>query len=198
MGINLSSIAIDPKVVEKISGIVVKKGTPIIFSQNPPPGTPIPQGMQVQVVTFQPGDISVGVLDDRAHIAVRDVPYEELIKLYSADDFFGTLKGKDTLPPEKREQFVNEINAKLRGKGLSGEVSINDADAVFDSIKGAGSIGVNRPATVDVGGFGGRVVTRDIGGVTRDIGGVTRDVGGVTRDVGGIGGIGDITGGIGR
>jgi hypothetical protein len=164
MGANLSFLHIDPKVVEKISGIVDRKGVPLIYSQNPPPGTPIPKGMQVQVVTFQPGDVTLGVLDDRAHIALAEVPYEELIKLYATDEFFGSLKGKNVLPPDKKEQFVNEINAKLRGKGIRGEISVNDADLVFDSIKDAGNVGVNRRATVDVTRSSN--LERDVGGIT--------------------------------
>ena len=164
MGINLSSLAIDAKAVEKITGIVGKKGTPIISSQNPPPGTPIPRGMQVQVVTFQPADVTLGVLDDRAHVAIREVPYEEFIKLYATDDFFGTLKGKNTLPPDQKQQFVNEINVKLRGKGLAGEVSLNDADLVFDAIKGAGSVGVNRQAAAAVNVFNANL-ERNAGGI---------------------------------
>jgi len=165
MGINLSSLHIDPKVVEKISGIVGKKGVPIIYSQNPPPGTPIPKGMQVQVVTFQPGDVTLGVLDERAHVALSEVPYEEFIKLYATDDFFASLKGRNTLPPDKKEQFVNEINAKLRGKGIRGEISMNDADVVFESIKGAGNVGVNRRMTADVNVFNANL-ERDVGGIT--------------------------------
>ena len=165
MGINLSSIQIDAKATEKITAIVGKKGVPLIYSQNPPPGTPIPRGMQVQVVTFQPGDVTLGVLDDRAHFALAEVPYEEFIKLYSTDEFFESLKGRSTLPPDKKEQFVNEINVKLRGKGIRGEISMNDADLVFDSIKGAGNVGVNRRSTVGTNVFD---ATREI-----DIGNVT-------------------------
>jgi len=171
-----TTLNIDVKALEKISGIVKTKGTPIIYTQNPPAGTPIPQGMQVQVTTFQPSDVPVRVIYELSPPVVADIALEEIIKLYSEDDFFRDLKGIPTLPTDKREQFVNQVNTKLRGKGLKGEVSLNDATAVFDTINSAGALGINSTFS----------------GVNVNVGGGTGGIGGVNRNVGGVGGTGGL------
>jgi len=133
----------DAAAVEKIDAVVNTKGTPIIYKQNPPAGTPIAQGMQVTVQTVQPKDIKAGDVVQNIPIQVANVPLEDLIELWS-DPFFQSLGDAPSVPDTQKQQFVSEINQKLGDKGLQGTITLNDVDTVFGAIQGTSQIGINR------------------------------------------------------
>jgi hypothetical protein len=141
----------DAAAVEKIDAVVNTKGTPIIYKQNPPAGTPIAQGMQVTVQTVQPKDIKAGDVVQNIPIQVANVSLEDLIELWS-DPFFQSLGDAPSVPDTQKQQFVTEINQKLSDKGLQGTVTLNDVDTVFGAIQGTSQIGINRK-TFNTGAF---------------------------------------------
>ncbi|MGQ0648994.1 MAG: hypothetical protein ACT4P7_15670 [Gemmatimonadaceae bacterium] len=120
----------------------VGKKTPLtVISQTPAPGTPLIEGMTVEVRAVSLGDVPLRILDANAHESIRDVPISEFQKLAEGDDLVLEAGRSGGIPDDKRTDFIRKINTGLTGKGLARDATDADAGNIAKSL---GMIGFRR------------------------------------------------------
>ncbi|MEP7380579.1 MAG: PASTA domain-containing protein [Gemmatimonadota bacterium] len=125
---------------KSISDYVATKTPLTVISQSPAPGTPLIEGMTVEVKATSLNDIPWFVIDTTAPPALRGVPIADVQHLLETNALVLEASRTGDVSEEKRAEFVVAINQSLGGKGLSGEIATSDALAVAKSLKTIGLV----------------------------------------------------------
>ncbi len=123
-----------------ISDYVATKSPLTVISQSPAPGTPLIEGMTVEVKATSLNDIPWVVIDQTAPAAIRGVPIADVQQLLETNALVLEASRTGDVSEEKRAEFVVAINQSLGGKGLSGEIATADALAIAKSLKTIGLV----------------------------------------------------------
>lgn len=129
----LREISIDN--VTKITDFVAVKQPARVVTQTPAPGTPVLEGMTIQVHAISFSDVPLAVLAADAPAAVRNVSLADMDKIVSTDDDLkawvatGTVTGTD---------FVQKFNSALARNGVTGTLSAGEATALVKSLNTLG------------------------------------------------------------
>lgn len=130
---------LSPETLQHISEYAAAKGPLTIISQTPAPGTPIIEGMTVEVKATSFGDIPIRIIDHTAPDFLRNVSIADVQKLIEDDDVVSKAARDGDIAEDQRTIFVNKLNASLMGKGLTREITTSDAINVAKSLTSMGA-----------------------------------------------------------
>ncbi len=117
--------------LERISNFVAAKQPATVIRQTPAAGTPVIEGMTIEVQTVSLSDVPYEVLDPNALGVIRDVPIAQLDKAIAGDDMLkaAVATGNVVDPPVVAERFNNA----LAREGVTRTISANDAIEIVKS-----------------------------------------------------------------
>ncbi len=124
-----------------ITDYVGLKSPLTVISQTPAPGTPLIEGMTVEVKATSLADVPWVVLDPQAPAAIKGVPIADVQQLLEANSLVLEASQTGDVSADKQADFVLAINQSLAGKGLSGQIATTDAVNIAKSLK---TIGLTR------------------------------------------------------
>lgn len=123
-----------PDTTAKVVDFVNKKQPPRVVTQTPGPGTPVLEGMTIEIHTVSDSDVPFGVLDKEIPPLVKNVPVADMVEIIDSDpDFVKAVKAgaADGAVTEK-------FNQKLNQRGVQGGLSVDEANNLMKSLKGLG------------------------------------------------------------
>ncbi len=126
--------------VEKISEFINIKQPPKVISQNPAPGTPVIQGMTIELKTVSFSDVPYGVVDAHAPTAVLNVSMADIQSVVESDALLKNAVKTGTIPAGDTDAVVQKLNTALATKGLSGTLKAGDAAAFVKSVNSVGFV----------------------------------------------------------
>lgn len=121
-----------------ITDFVQLKGPLTVVSQSPAPGTPLIEGMTVEVKATSLNDIPWGVIDTTAPPSIKNVPIADVQSLVEANPLVLAASQTGDVSEANKADFVLAINQSLAGKGLAGQIATSDAVNIAKSLKLAG------------------------------------------------------------
>lgn len=109
-----------------------------VISQTPAPGTPLIEGMTVEVKAVSFNDIPWSVFEPTAPEVIRSVPVAEVAKLVNANAVILAASQTGDVAADKQADFALTLNQSLAGKGLTREVAAADTINIAKSLKSVG------------------------------------------------------------
>ncbi len=137
---SLMRAAISSETAGKISDYVTIKQPPTVVSQNPPAGTPVIQGMTIEVRATSLSDVPWHVIDGGVIQAVKNVPVADIAALVQNDPVLANAAKTGVINEADAAAITAKLNTGLAGSGLSGEMNVTDATNLVKSIGGSGFI----------------------------------------------------------
>jgi len=128
--------------VEKINQYINIKQPPRVITQTPAPGTPVIQGMTIELKTVSFSDVPYSVVDAQAPAAVQKVSMADIEAVVEGDDRLKNAVKTGVIPAADTDAIVQTLNTGLAAKGLSGTLSAGDAAALVKSINNVGFVNV--------------------------------------------------------
>ena len=122
----------------KIEDYARTKTVTRVISQTPAPGTPVLEGMTIQVKTISLSDVPYHVLVPDAPVAIRNTPLADIEKIVQNDDTLRTAVTKGTVTEAERSMIAEKFNSGLAAGGFSGTLSGADAEALVKSVNTLG------------------------------------------------------------
>ena len=113
----------------KINDYVVTKQVARVVSQIPAPGTPVIEGMTIQVKTVSLSDVPFYVLDEDAPVAIRNKSLAEIEQIILADDTLKAAAASGTVSEADRTLVTEKLSS-----GLAATITPDDADAIVKSV----------------------------------------------------------------
>ncbi len=124
--------------LQRVSEFVAAKAPLTIISQTPAPGTPLIEGMTVEVKAISLGHVPMGILDDTTPDFLHNVSVADMQKLIEDDDVVRKAVQDGEVAENQRATFVNKLNTSLMGKGLTREITAGDATNVAKALTSLG------------------------------------------------------------
>ena len=120
----------------KLNDFIGIKQPATVIKQTPAAGTPVLEGMTIEIQTVSLSDVPVFVLDPQAPAAIKNLPIGELAGIFEADDTLINVAhtGQVTDPV----QFAEKLNSGFSGRGMGTTITPNDAAAIAHSVSGLG------------------------------------------------------------
>jgi hypothetical protein len=107
-----------------------------VIKQTPPAGTPVLEGMTIEVQTVSLSDVPVFILDPQAPAAIKNLPVADVSAIFEADDtLIDAAKSGNVTDPII---FAQKLNSGLSGRGITTTISATDAAAIAKSVSGFG------------------------------------------------------------
>ncbi len=116
------------------------KQPPTVIKQTPAPGTPVIQGMTIELQAVSLSDVPFSVVDVQAPVAVKNVSMADLQAVVEADPTLKAAVKNGVIPQTDLQAVVQTLNTGLANKGLSGTISATDASALVQSINNIGFV----------------------------------------------------------
>jgi len=122
----------------KIGDYVAVKQSPTVISQTPAAGTPVIEGMTIEVKTVSFSDVPYYVLDPNAPVAIRNVPIADIQNLVVSDDTLKSAVTSGTVPDTQLNLITEKLNTGFAGSNLTGTISPNDTSVILKSFNNLG------------------------------------------------------------
>ena len=133
-----TAISIDA--AAKISDFVGIKQPPRVVKQTPAAGTPVIQGMTIEVTATSLSDIPIFVVDPDIAIPVKNVPIGDLKELVEKDDLLKNFAKTGIATDADRTIITEKLNRGLINSGLNGSLTGDQATSLMKSIGSTGLI----------------------------------------------------------
>jgi hypothetical protein len=128
------SFTFDPDTTATLVDFVGKKQPPRVVTQTPSPGTPVLEGMTIQIHAVSDSDIPLGVLDVAIPVLVKKISVADLGDIIDSDpDFMRAVVAGSADP-----RVTEKLNAELRLRGVAGALSVEEAGGLMKSLKELG------------------------------------------------------------
>ena len=121
-------------ITAKVVDYVNKKQPPRVVTQTPGPGTPVLEGMTIEIHAVSDSDVPFGVLDKEIPPLVKNVPVADMVEIIDSDPDFMKAVVAGNADPVVTEKFNNQ----LRQRGVTGALSVDEAGVLMKSLKGLG------------------------------------------------------------
>jgi hypothetical protein len=131
--------AIKEETAGKISKFVNTKAVKTVISQNPAAGTPVIQGMTIELTAVSLSDVPWNVVAVDAPVLVRNVPVDDIQTIINSDPVLAAAAKSGTITDNQKAEIAQKVNAGLAQKGVKGELNVDDA---ANLVKSAGSFGL--------------------------------------------------------
>jgi hypothetical protein len=106
-----------------------------VVSQTPAPGTPVLEGMTIEIHAVSDSDVPFSVLDIKAPLLVKNIPLADMEKIIvSDDDLRKAVTAGDVSDPELTAKF----NRALNRNGVNGALSTDETLNLVKSLNGLG------------------------------------------------------------
>lgn len=139
-GINLANAAaIKVDIADKISDYRIVKAPQTVIKQTPAAGTPVVAGMTIEVQATSLSDVPIYVIDPNIVAVAKNVPVADAVTLIQNDDTLRNIAKTGVVNEADRQKVLQTMNAGLAGS-LSGEMSLDDAVGMINSVGNAGLI----------------------------------------------------------
>jgi beta-lactam-binding protein with PASTA domain len=126
--------------VVNISQYINIKQPPTVIKQSPAPGTPVIQGMTIELSAVSLSDVPFAVVDAQAPNAVKNVSMADIQAVVEADSTLKAAVKNGVIPQADLNAIVQSLNTGLANKGLSGTISSADATELVQSINNIGFV----------------------------------------------------------
>jgi hypothetical protein len=125
--------------IAKVTDYIAIKQPARVFKQTPAPGTPVLEGMTIEVQTVSYSDVPYYVLDDDAPVAMRNIPLAEIEKVIINDDYLkaATESGTVTDPAT----YAAKLTTGLAKLGYNTTIPSTDSTKLAQSFKLIGFTG---------------------------------------------------------
>jgi hypothetical protein len=129
------SFAYSGDTTAKVVDYVNKKQPPRVVVQTPAPGTPVLEGMTIEVHAVSDSDVPFGILDAQAPSIVKNVSIADMVEIIGADpDVSQAVVAGNFSDPVVAEKF----NRVLNQHGVTGALSTEEAGNLVKSLNGLG------------------------------------------------------------
>ena len=120
----------------KLNDYIGIKQPATVIKQTPPAGTPVLEGMTIEVQTVSLSDVPVFVLDPQAPAAIKNLALGDIAGIFESDDTLidAARTGNVTDPIV----FAQKLNTGLSGRGIGTTITPTDAAAIAHSVGGFG------------------------------------------------------------
>jgi hypothetical protein len=123
-----------PATTAKVVDFVNKKQPPRVVTQTPGPGTPVLEGMTIEIHAVSDSDVPFGILDKDIPPLVKNVPVADMVEIIDSDPDVMKAVVAGTADPVVTEKF----NKALQQRGMTGGLSVDDAGVLVKTLKGLG------------------------------------------------------------
>lgn len=122
--------------IAKLTDYVGIKQPATVIKQTPAAGTPVLEGMTIEVQTVSLSDVPVFVLDPQAPAAIKNLNIADLASIFESDDTLveSARTGQVTDPI----QFAQKLNTGFSGRGIGTTITPTDAAAIAHSVGNLG------------------------------------------------------------
>src|SRR5262249_11088218 len=135
---NLANKALALNSVAQISQYIINKQPPKVIHQTPDPGTPVIQGMTIEIQAVSFSDVPYSVIDQQAPVAVKNVSMADMETVIENNPTLKSSVQNGVISPNDTDAVLQALNTGLAQKGLSGQLSSSDAAELVKSINDAG------------------------------------------------------------
>jgi len=119
----------------RVSDYVVVKQAPKVITQSPAAGTPVLEGMTIEVKTVSFSDVPYHVLDATGSVQhAQHAALADNEKVILSDDRLKNDVNKGAIPENDRALVTEKLNAELGKVGLSGPLTPDDANRFVQQI----------------------------------------------------------------
>jgi hypothetical protein len=133
--VTLRKFKYNPDTTAKVVDYVNKKQPPRVVTQTPSPGTPVLEGMTIEVHAVSDSDVPFGVLDTNVPVLVKNVPVADMVEIVESDpDIQKAVAAGGITDPVVVEKF----NRGIGQHGVQGALSRDEVDNLVKSLKGLG------------------------------------------------------------
>ena len=123
-----------PEMMAHVIEYANKKQPPRVVTQRPGPGTPVLEGMTIEIHAVSDSDVPVGILDADIPPLVTKVTIADMVEMLDSDPDF-----KNAVLEGKSNPLVTEkLNRELNQRGVTGGLSVEEAGVLMKSLKGLG------------------------------------------------------------
>jgi beta-lactam-binding protein with PASTA domain len=126
--------------VAKIADYTAIKQAPKVITQSPAAGTPVIQGMTIELHAVSLSDVPFHVLDSGAIQAVKNVPVADIQRVIEGDARLKNAVQTGVIPDADRGYVTEVLNAGLGQSGLIGGLSTDDAAKLVQSVNDFGFV----------------------------------------------------------
>lgn len=137
---NLVRTAIHVDTAAKISDFVAVKQPSRVVKQTPAPGTPVIQGMTIEVQATSLSDIPIFVIDPNIAAIAKNVPVGNIKQLVEDDDVLKAIAKSGVVTESDRAVITEKFNRGLAGSGLTGTLTADQATALIKTMGSTGLI----------------------------------------------------------
>jgi hypothetical protein len=121
-----------PETTAKVVDYVKGKQPPRVVSQTPAPGTPVLEGMTIEIHVVSDSDVPVVVFDPAIPPLVKNVSVADMSEIIDSDpDIKGAVAAGNASP-----LVTEKFNRALNQRGVMGGLSVDEASALMKSLKG--------------------------------------------------------------
>ena len=132
--------AINIDTAAKISDFIHVKASPRIVKQTPAAGTPVIQGMTIEVQATSLSDVPIFVIDPNIAIPVKNVPIANIKQLVEDDDMLKNIAKTGVVTDNDRAIITEKLNRGLANSGLNGALTGDQATALIKTMGSTGLI----------------------------------------------------------
>jgi len=119
----------------RISDYAVAKQSPKVITQNPPAGTPVLEGMTIEVRTVSYSDVPFHVLAETEVVdQARNLMLADIEKVIEADPQLANAVKVGGIPENDRSVVTEKLNVQLSKSGLSRPMSMDDANRFIQQV----------------------------------------------------------------
>jgi hypothetical protein len=126
--------------VAKISDYIVIKQSPKVIKQTPDPGTPVIQGMTIEIQAVSFSDVPYGVIDPQAPVMVKNISMADVEAVVEGDPRLKNSVQNGTIAPNDTDAVLQALNTGLAAKGMTGQLNSGDATELVKAINAAGFV----------------------------------------------------------
>lgn len=132
--------AINVDTAAKISDFVLVKQPARVVKQTPAAGTPVIQGMTIEVQATSLSDVPIFVIDPNIAVAVKNVPVANIKQLVEGDDMLKNIAKTGVVTDADRAVITEKFNRGLVNSGLNGTLTADQATALIKTMGSTGLI----------------------------------------------------------
>jgi hypothetical protein len=123
-----------PDTTAKVVDYVTRKKPPRVVTQTPAPGTPVLEGMTIEVHAVSDSDVPFGIIDVQAPPLVKNVPVADMVEIIDSDPDLQKAVAAGAADGAVTEKFNNTLNQR----GVPGGLSVDETNNLMKSLNGLG------------------------------------------------------------
>jgi hypothetical protein len=128
--------------VDKISEYTFVKQAPKVIKQTPAPGTPVIEGMTIEIQAVSFSDVPYGVIDAQAPLTVKNISLADMEAVVEGNDRLRTSVKNGSIAPADTDAVIQAFNTGLAAKGMTGLLNSVDVTELVKAINAAGFVNV--------------------------------------------------------